>query len=127
VAGIRKRYAAVQALHAEGIGIRAIARELGLDRKTARRHVQAASAEELIARTTSRQSLLDEYKPYLRQRWNQVCTNVSLLAGGLRERGYRGSAQTIYLYLRPFRVAGKTPRPRADDTEDPPRRLLDHE
>ena len=68
--------------------------------------MHAASAEEIIARTTSRLSLLDEYKPYLHQRWNQGCTNVSLLAGELRERGYRGSVQTIYRYLCPFRVAG---------------------
>jgi len=111
VTRIRERYAAVEALRAEGMGIRAIARELGLDRKTARRHVQAASAEELIARTTSRRSLLDEYKPYLHQRWNQGCTNVSLLAGELRERGYRGSVQTVYRYLRPFQIAGKPSDP----------------
>jgi hypothetical protein len=63
VTRIRERYAAVRALHAKGLGIRAITRELGLDRKTARRFVQADDVEELIAKTNSRYSLLDKYKP----------------------------------------------------------------
>lgn len=65
VARIRERYDAVRALHAEGMGIRAITRELRLDRKTVPRIVQADDVEDLIAKTTSRYSLLDTYKPYL--------------------------------------------------------------
>jgi len=48
-----------------GQAIRAITRELRLDRKTVRRIVQADDVEDLIAKTTSRHSLLDNYKPYL--------------------------------------------------------------
>jgi transposase len=111
-ARIRERHAAVQSLRAQGKGIRAVARELQLDRKTARRHYQAASADGLAAKATSRSSLLDEHKPYLNQRWNGGCTNIAQLVGEIRERGYRGSAQTVYRYLRPFRAtAAKAPDP----------------
>jgi DNA-binding NarL/FixJ family response regulator len=47
----RERRAAVQALRAQGNGIRAIARELNLDRKTARRFFYATSVEQLLAKT----------------------------------------------------------------------------
>ncbi|EWM12066.1 transposase [Kutzneria sp. 744] len=109
VARIRERYDAVRALHAEGMGIRAITRELRLDRKTVRRIVQAGDVEDLIAKTTSRHSRLDNFKPYLNQRWIGGHTNITRLITEIREQGYRGSAQTVYRYLRPFR-AGRTPR-----------------
>ncbi|MEV5544004.1 transposase [Saccharopolyspora shandongensis] len=73
-ARIRERFADVQALRAQGKGIRAIARELRLDRKTARRFSLARSAEELVVKATSRASLLDEHKPYLNQRWRRATT-----------------------------------------------------
>jgi transposase len=109
VTRIRERYAAVRALHAKDLGIRAITRELGLDRKTARRFVQADEVEELIAKTNSRYSLLDKYKPYLNQRWTSGHTNVSRLIAEIRDQGYRGSAQTVYRYVRPFRAGRTTP------------------
>lgn len=109
VTRIRERYAAVRALHAQGMAIRAITRELRLDRKTVRRIIQADDVEDLIAKTTSRYSLLDNYKPYLNQRWTSGHTNITQLATEIRERGYRGSAQTVYRYLRPFRAGRMTP------------------
>jgi transposase len=111
-ARIQERFADVQALRAEGKGIRAIARELRLDRKTARRLALARNAEELVAKATSRASLLDEHKPYLNQRWNSGCVNIAQLVREIRQRGYTGSPQTVYRYLRPFRATGrKTPDP----------------
>lgn len=109
VTQIRERYAAVQARHARGMGIRAITRELDLDRKTTRRFVQAHDVEELIAKTSSRYSLLDKYKPYLNQRWTGGHTNVSRLIAEIREQGYRGSAQTVYRHMRSFPAGRTTP------------------
>ncbi|MGW3473639.1 transposase, partial [Saccharopolyspora sp. NPDC000995] len=111
-ARIRERFTDVQALRAQGKGIRAIARELRLDRKTARRFSLARSAEELVVKATSRASLLDEHKPYLNQRWNSGCVNISQLVREIRQRGYTGSPQTVYRCLRPFRATGrKVPGP----------------
>src|SRR5215471_673961 len=52
-ARMRDQHAAVQALYARGMGLRAIARELGADRKTARRFAHAATGDQAIARAIS--------------------------------------------------------------------------
>ena len=111
VTHFRKRYATVQALRADGKGIRAIARELHLDRKTARRFFYATSVEELLAVTLSRASLLDEYKPYLNQRFNAGYTDAAALTMEIRQRGYRGSERTVYRYIQPFRASRTAPAP----------------
>ena len=106
----RQRYEQVQALRAQGNGIKAIMRQTGLAKETVRRFYRAASAEELLGKIRGRRpSLLDDYKPYLHQRWNQGCTNVLQLHAELRDRGYRGSYGTTRLYLQPFRHAGAAP------------------
>ena len=46
----RERYAAVQALRAQGKGIKPIMRELGLAKQTVRRFYRASSVEELLAK-----------------------------------------------------------------------------
>ena len=68
----RQRYELVQALRAQGKGIKPIARETGLAKETVRRFYRAATAGELLAKVRDgRPSLLDDYKPYLHQRWNE--------------------------------------------------------
>ena len=106
----RQRYEQVQALRAQGKGIKPIMRETGLAKETVRRFYRAASAGELLAKIHGgRPSLLDDHKPYLHRRWNEGCTNVRQLHAELRDRGYRGSYGTISGYVQPFREAGAAP------------------
>ena len=106
----RQRYEQVQALRAQGKGIKPIMRETGLAKETVRRFYRAATAGELLAKVRDgRPSLLDDYKPYLHQRWNEGCTNVRQLHAELRERGYKGSYGTVRDYVLPFREAGAAP------------------
>jgi transposase len=106
----RDRYEHVQALRAQGMGIKPIMRELHLARETVRRFYRAASAGELLARTRDRRpSILDDHKPYLHQRWNQGCTNVWQLHAGIRGQGYRGGYGTVRDYLQPFRALAAAP------------------
>ena len=106
----RHRYEQVQALRAQGKGIKAIKRETGLATDTVRRFWRAASAEELLGKTGGRRpSVLDEHKPYLHQRWNQGCTSALQLFGEIRARGYPGGYGVVRDYLRPFRTASATP------------------
>jgi transposase len=106
----RERYAAVQELRAQGKGIKAIMRELGLAKETVRRFARAASVEDLLAKARDgRPSVLDEFKPYLHQRWNEGCTTVWTLFEEIRAQGYPGSYGAVRDYLRPFRELGSAP------------------
>ena len=106
----RERHVQVQALRAQGLGIKPIMRQTGLAKETVRRFYRAATADELLAKTRDgRPSLLDAHKPYLHQRWNEGCTNVRQLHAELREQGYRGGYGTIRDYVQPFRELGAAP------------------
>ena len=101
----RERYAAVQALRAEGCSTREIARRLRLARGTAAKFAGAASIDELLVKATRRPSILDPFKPYLGQRWNQGITSAATLHEEIRARGWNGSILTVERYLRQFRTA----------------------
>jgi transposase len=99
----RQRYEQVQALKAAGKNVTTVMRELRLAPGTARRYYRAASVDEVVAGTlTGWPSKLDDYKPYLHQRWNSGCTNISQLHREITAQGYRSSYATVYAYLRPF-------------------------
>ena len=108
-ARMRDQHATVAALAARGLGIRAIARELGADRKTARRFVQALTAEDALARATSRPTILDRYQPCLHRRWAEGCHDAAVLHAEITELGYRGSLRTVYRYLQPLRDGTAAP------------------
>jgi transposase len=106
----RERYEQVQGLRAQGLGIKPIMRELGLAKETVRRFYRACSVDELLVKTRGgRPSLLDEFKPYLHQRWNEGCTNVRQLHAEIASQGFRGGYGTVRDYLQPFRELGVAP------------------
>jgi transposase len=101
----RERYAAVQALRAQGKGIKPIMRELGLAKQTVRRFSRAQSVKELLAKARdSRGQMPEAFKPYLHQRLSDATTNASQLFREIRQQGYRGSNATVIAYLRPCRT-----------------------
>jgi transposase len=98
----RERYTDVQQLLADGASRAEVGRRLGLDPQTVRRFADATSIDELLA-NTRRESLIDSYKSYLHQRWNDGCTDTAVLYAEIREQGFRGSVQTLRRYLQPLR------------------------
>jgi hypothetical protein len=77
-----------------------------------RRFARATSLDELLTKAVNRQSILDEYKPYLHQRWNEGCHDVPRLHREIRERGFPGDIQTVRRYLRPSKQRGLPVAPR---------------
>ena len=120
----RQRHAAIGQLLAEGRSIHAIAADLGLARNTVRRFARAADPEELLVHdgTGRRTSILDNYEPYLRERWNAGCTDATALWRELRARGYPGGYSLVRDYLARFR--GTTPMPAPPPHHPQPRRNL---
>ena len=105
VARHRERYAAVQALRPQGCTIRETAAHLGLASSTVLKFAHAASIDELLVKATRRPGILDPFKPYLGQRWNQGITSAAALHEEIRARGWKGGVLTVERYLRQFRTA----------------------
>jgi transposase len=99
----RERYAAIQELLTAGVSRAGVSRQLQLDPHTVRRFAEAATIDELLV-NTRRDSLIDDYRPYLHQRWNEGCTDANTLHQEIRQLGFTGSDKTVRRYLQPFRV-----------------------
>lgn len=113
------RYEAVQARLSQGLGQRAIARELGLSRKVVRRFVTSATFPERRAGSGQRiggPGKLTPYLAYLRERWACGTHNASLLFRELQQRGYTGSRSLVGRLLAQWRTElppKPKPQPRA--------------
>lgn len=100
---IQDRYAAVQDLVSAGTTYHAISRQLGLGRNTVKRYARAASVTELLERA-ARPANLDEFKPYLHQRFAEGHTRPSRLFEEISARGYTGSFPNVRDYVRRLRI-----------------------
>jgi transposase len=72
-------------LHQQGVSKRAIALQLGLNRKTVRGWLRAGKFPE--RQITQRRSSVDRWLTYLETRWAEGCHNRSQLWRELRARG----------------------------------------
>lgn len=116
------RYEEVMALHREGWGQRAIARQLGLSRNTVKRYVRSPGFPERAAGSGLRAAgtnKLDPYLPYLREQWDAGMHNCSRLFALVKERGYTGCQSGLRKRLAEWRAAlppkrwpGPPPTPR---------------
>ena len=96
------RYEEVMALHQTGIGQRALARQLGMSRKTVKLFVSSPVCPQRAPGTGLRpkgKNKVDSYRSYLRERWDAGIQNSSLLFGEIKERGYTGSASLLRMAL----------------------------
>jgi transposase len=108
----QQRHAAVHALLAKGLGIKAIAQQLQLDRKTVRKYARAANPEQLIGPNPSTgRDVLSPFKAYLQTRCAEGVTATSVLYGEIRARGYRGSERTLRRFLVDVRGHDRPPDP----------------
>jgi transposase len=88
------RYEEIMSLYRTGMGIRAIARELGIARHTVQRFVRAEGFPERAPRPP-RPGILTPYEPYLRERWQAGCQNAQQLWREIREQGFTGSRSQV--------------------------------
>jgi transposase len=99
------RYERARELHDQGWPIRAIGRELGLNRNTIRAYLRAPSFPERQPRVPRRPGVLDPFIPYLIERWNAGCRNGTALWKELIERGYTGKRVTVFSFITRLRKA----------------------
>lgn len=116
------RYEEVMALHQEGLGQRAIARQLGLSRNTVQRYVCSPGFPERAEGTGRRAKgtcKLEPYLPYLREQWDAGIHNCSRLFELVKARGYTGCQSGLRKRLSEWRAElparrwrGNPPKPR---------------
>lgn len=96
------RYAQVQALLHEGVSLRAIAQKLHLSRGTVRTYARAVTPP-LSSPRPSRASLLDPYKSYLLERWNDGCHQGTQLLREIQAQGYVGGRSIVLDFIAAIR------------------------
>ena len=93
-------------LHRQGLTVSAIARELGLDRKTVRRCIARGLKTPVYGPRKPRKRLIDPFVPYLRERTLAYPGLTGRrLWRELRERGYEGGYTAVTDVLRDIRPA----------------------
>ncbi len=98
-------YEEVRALHTQGWPIRAIGRQLGLNRNTVRVYLRAAEFPERQPRVLRQPGVLDPFIPYLIERWNAGCRNGTSLWKEIMVLGYTGKRVTIFSFVTRLRKA----------------------
>jgi transposase len=93
-----ERYQQALALHQRGISKRAIARQLGLNRKTVRHWLRAGQFPE--RQVPQRRSSVDRWLSYLEKRWAEGCHNRSQLWRELQAQGANFAAVTLRRWFR---------------------------
>lgn len=111
------RWEKVRHLHEVGVSISQIGREVGITRKTVRRLLaspapprnRVAASDGLGSRSFRPRPeglsspTLAPYADYLRDRWQQGCTNASRLFREIEAKGYKGSRTLLTQAVRPWR------------------------
>ena len=96
----------IHVLKRQGLGIRAIARELGISRNTVREYLRDKSRGKTRAKPASRPSKLDPFKGYINGRVEAARPKwipATVLLRELRERGYTGGITILKNYLAPMK------------------------
>lgn len=94
-----ENYEHVIELHAQGIQVRTIARQLGLHRSTVQKYVSAGEFPEMAQRRKTPVKL-DPYLGYLEERWKAGCRNRLQLWREICKQGFGGTHQLVYAWAK---------------------------
>jgi transposase len=100
--GRQARYQEVRQLHASGMSRTQIAQRVGLSRKTVSRYLNTtAYPAHPGAKRRGRPygSQLDQFKPYLLERFQGGCHNARLLYEEIRSQGYEGCSSLVRKFI----------------------------
>lgn len=91
----------IKSLKRDGHSIKAIVRLTGHSRNTVKRVLRETGPQPF--RKPHRQSKLDPFKAYVRERFEQYGVNAKRLAGEIRPMGYTGSVWTVRRFIESLR------------------------
>ena len=97
-------------LHRQGLSVSAIARQVGVDRKTVRTYIAKGLEPPAYTKRPPAPSLVDRFEPYLRERLAAYPDlTARRLLREIKDRGFAGSYSVVRDHvrdLRPARIAG---------------------
>ena len=99
---IRGRWEAVRGRKDSRLSLSAIARKLGLNRKTVSRYMASKQPPEYAGHPPG-PSKVRPHLPYLRWRWLETCHNARTHYWEVVERGYSGSERHVRKAVQPWR------------------------
>jgi len=94
-----KAYQQVRQLHQQGWSLKTIASKVGISTRTVQRYLLTPSFPERQGRSDKGRSLLNPYKGYLIEQYNQGRRQLKPLLGEIQAQGYTGSYQTLTRYV----------------------------
>jgi transposase len=95
-------YFVIKEMHAKGMYVSHIAKELGRDPKTIRKWLEQDEPSR-YHRTSNRIGKLDAHKDYVRQRMEDGCLNAVVIYDEIKAQGYTGSVTTLRYFMRPLK------------------------
>lgn len=98
-----ERYQQIQALAAKKVDVANMARQLGVSRQTIYNYLQMKQPPERTRINQEGQRLIDPYKDYLIQRWNEGCRSAQQMDREIKEQGYPGSSTAVGRFVGPLR------------------------
>ena len=93
----------IQEMKRTGLSVTRISQEIGIDRKTVRKYLDKPKNPTYGPRPP-RPSILDPFKPFLKDRMAAGVWNAVVLMRELKERGYQGGYTALTDYLHPMRA-----------------------
>ncbi len=106
-----ERYEQAVELNRHGFSQKAIASQLGLDRKTVRRWLRSDGFPE--RKTAERPSRLTRFQPYLERRWREDGHNGAQLWREIQRQGYRGGRGMVAQLVAKWRREGIQAAPKS--------------
>lgn len=113
-----ERYEQVVSMSNSGQSQAAIARALGMERKTIRRWLRNGQFPERKP-PHRRPAKVNQFGEYLQQRWNEGCHNAARLYREIREKGYLGKRAMVARLVAGWRKTGKSATPKAPERISP--------
>jgi transposase len=100
-------YEQVRDFSQQGWTIKAIAAQVGRNRRTVKKYIRASTFPQRQPRRRRHPTLLDPYKTYLLERWNAGCHSALELCREIQSQGFQGKYSVVADYVSRFRVAGR--------------------
>lgn len=110
------RYREIHALYQQGFSTQAVARQLGLDRRTVQKYLAAPSCPHPGPRPT-RQRHITPFVPALRARWDTGERAIPTLWAALRDAGFTGSPRRVQEQLALWRREARLARRQIEGSE----------